>query len=99
MFIVGNLLIAAGRVLELALNIYLWIVVVRALISWVNPDPYNPIVRLLTRLTEPVLLPMRRMVPTWRMGFDLSPMIAIAGIYFINLFLVRTIINLGFRLR
>ena len=99
MFIIGNLLIAAGRVLELSLNIYLWVIIIRALISWVGPDPYNPVVRLLTRLTEPVLQPLRRMVPAWRMGFDLSPMIAVAGIYFVNLFLVRTIIDLGYRLR
>jgi YggT family protein len=60
MFIAGNVLDGLARVLDLVLTLYLWIVIIRALLSWVNPDPWNPIVRFLHRATEPVLAPIRR---------------------------------------
>ena len=65
---------------SLALQIYIYIIVARALISWVNPDPYNPIVRFLYRATEPVLRPVREMLPMSQMGIDFSPMIVILGL-------------------
>lgn len=66
-------------------NLYIWIFVIRAVLSWVNPDPYNPIVRILVKLTEPVLGPLRRLVPPHRMGgLDLSPMIAILLLVFLR---------------
>ena len=83
----------------MALTVYMWIVIIRALISWVNPDPYNPIVRFLVSATEPVLRPIRRLVPTYRIGIDLSPLIVILAIYFLNFFLVRTLIDLSYRIR
>lgn len=60
------------------LNAYMWVIIIRALVSWVSPDPYNPIVRILTQITEPVLRPLRRLVPPYKTGgLDLSPLIAI----------------------
>ena len=99
MFVAGNFLSALAQVLDMALTVYMWIVIVRALISWVNPDPYNPIVRFLVEATEPVLRPIRRLVPTYRIGIDLSPLIVILAIYFLNFFLVRTLIDLSYRIR
>lgn len=68
------LLVAIARILDLAFNIYIFIVIARALVSWVNPDPYNQIVRFLHSLTDPVLYRLRRLLPFLQMGaFDLSP--------------------------
>ncbi len=97
MFIFGNFLSAAATVLDIILTAYMWIVIARAIISWVNPDPYNPIVRFLVSATEPVLYPIRRRLPTG-MGLDFSPLIVIAVIYFGKLFLVRTLMDLSYRL-
>ena len=82
MFVLANLLNAVARVLDLALTAYYWLIIVRALVSWVNPDPWNPIVQFLQRVTEPVLAPIRRRLPTWRMGIDLSPLVAILAVIF-----------------
>lgn len=98
MFVLGNFLYAVANVLNIALSIYLWIIIARALISWVNPDPYNPIVQFLYRVTEPVLYPIRRMFP-YRMGIDFSPLIVILAIYFLRSFLIRTIFDVAARLR
>ncbi|HIK58460.1 MAG TPA: YggT family protein, partial [Nitrospinaceae bacterium] len=63
MFILGNLLSATAQVLSIVLQLYMWVIIIRALLSWVNPDPYNPIVQLLHSITEPVLLRVRQLVP------------------------------------
>ncbi|MFH1243418.1 MAG: YggT family protein, partial [Pseudomonadota bacterium] len=60
MFVAGNFLAAIAKVIDIALTLYMWIIIARAVISWVNPDPYNPIVRFLTSVTEPVLFQIRR---------------------------------------
>ncbi len=65
---------------SLAIQVYIYIIIARALISWVSPDPYNPIVRFLYRATEPVLRPVRERLPISRMGIDFSPMIVILGL-------------------
>lgn len=78
------ILTALFRVIQLVLTIYIYIVVARALISWVNPDPYNPIVRFLHSATDPVLYRIRRLLPFSQAGgFDLSPMILIFMIYLV----------------
>ena len=97
MFIGGNILEAFATVLYTVLWLYMWIIIARALISWVNPDPRNPIVQFLVRVTEPVLSPIRRWVG-WRMGIDLSPIIAILAITFLQLALVQTIRDIAVRL-
>jgi YggT family protein len=99
MLLLANLIIALGKVLGLVLDVYMWVVIVRALLSWVNPDPYNPIVRLLHWLTEPVLRPVRRIIPLGAVGLDLSPMLVIVAIIFIKQFLVASLIEWGFRLK
>lgn len=68
--------VAIARIVDMAFNIYFFIVIARALISWVNPDPYNPIVRFLHGATDPVLYRLRRMVPFLQAGaFDFSPIV------------------------
>lgn len=94
MFVFGNFLIALGQVLNIALTIYLWVVIIRALISWVSPDPYNPIVQFLHRVTDPVLRPIQRALPMAG-GVDFSPIVLILGIYFLQVFLVNTLIQFG----
>jgi YggT family protein len=99
MFAIGNVILGIARVLGVVLNIYMWVIVIRALISWVNPDPYNPIVQFLMRITEPVLRPLRKLVPTGKLGVDLSPLIAILIIYFLEIALVDTLVRIGNSMR
>jgi YggT family protein len=98
MFVLGNFIIGLARVIEIVLTIYMWIIIARALISWVNPDPYNKIVIFLYRVTEPVLRPIRRIMPWRNMGIDLSPIIVMLVILFLQYFLVESIIGLAHRL-
>jgi YggT family protein len=76
----------------------MWIIIGRAVISWVNPDPYNPIVRFLNSVTEPVLYPIRRRLPISLGGLDLSPILVILAIIFIKSFLVQSLMQLAVRL-
>ncbi len=99
MFIFSNLLTALAQAVELILTVYYWLILVRALISWVNPDPWNPIVKFLERATEPVLAPIRRAIPAFNVGIDLSPLIAFMILLFLKSFLVRTLMDLAVRLR
>jgi YggT family protein len=99
MFIFGNLLLAIGKISDILLSLYMWIVIISALISWVNPDPYNPIVRFLYAVTEPVLRPIRRVIGH-RLGFiDISPMIVILAILFVRYFLIQSLIELAYKLK
>ncbi len=98
MFILGNLLVAIAKVLDIALNLYMWVIIIRAIISWVNPDPYNPIVRFLYGLTDPFLNWIRRTLRLPYMAVDISPLIAILIILFARYFLTPTLIRLGFAL-
>ncbi|HOF05859.1 MAG TPA: YggT family protein [Syntrophales bacterium] len=93
MFVIGNFIVALAKIIDLVLNIYIWVIIFRAVISWVNADPYNPIVNFLYRATEPVLRPIRRLLPFGGTGIDLSPLIVILIIYFLQFFLVRTMIQ------
>lgn len=100
MFIFANFLIALAKIIEAALTILWWLILIRALISWVNPDPYNPLVQFLYKATEPVLYPIRKILPfTFRIGIDISPIIAFLLIVFLQSFLVRSIVDLALRLR
>lgn len=98
MFILGNLLGALADLLNWALWAYMWILVARAVISWVSPDPYNPIVQFLVRSTEPVLRPVRRLLPLPG-GIDFSPLVVILGVLFLQRFLVRSLLQLAWRLQ
>ena len=100
MFVASNFLIAIAKVLEIILTVLYWLILVRALISWVSPDPYNPIVRFLYKTTEPVLYPIRKMLPLdFRFGIDISPIIAFLAIVFLKSFLVRSLVDLALRLK
>jgi YggT family protein len=99
MFVMGNFLGAIARLIDLVLWAYMWLIIIRALLSWVNPDPWNPIVQFINRVTEPILAPIRRRVPSWRMGIDLSPLVAILAIYFVQWFLVGTLRDMAWRMR
>ncbi|ALA57068.1 YggT family protein [Nitrospira moscoviensis] len=97
MFVAGNVLLGVATVLDYALWFYMWIIIARALISWVNPDPWNPIVQFLDRATEPVLAPIRRWLG-WRMGIDLSPLVAIVAITFLQIAVVQSLKDLALRM-
>jgi len=99
MFVLANFLGALAQALNLALTFYYWIIIIRALVSWVSPDPYNPLVRFLEGSTEPVLAPLRRLLPPSRTGLDLSPLLAIVIVYFLKSFLVSTLLEWAARLR
>jgi YggT family protein len=98
MFIVANFLVAIAKILDMALTFYMFVIIIRAIISWVNPDPYNPIVRFLNSITEPVLYPIRRRVPLHFGGIDFSPLLVILAIIFVQTFVVRSLIQLAERL-
>jgi len=95
MFVLSNFIIALARIIDIALTVYMWIIIFRAVISWVNPDPYNKIVIFLYRVTEPVLRPVRRILPMRNLGIDFSPIIVILVIIFLQYFLVESIIQLA----
>jgi YggT family protein len=99
MFLAGNLVLALASLVHLVLQAYFWIIIARAILSWVSPDPFNPIVRVLHRVTEPILRPVRRRLPTSQMGLDLSPMVVILAIYFLDSFLVDSLRDLALSLR
>ena len=95
MFVFNNLFSAIGTVLQLALTFYMWVIIARAILSWVNPDPYNPIVRFIHNITEPVLRPVRSKIPSSFGGVDLSPLIVILAIIFLQKFLVGTLFGMA----
>lgn len=100
MFILSNLLSAIASLLNVILTALYWLILVRALISWVNPDPYNPIVKFLYKTTEPILYPIRKMLPfNAGLGLDVSPIIAFLALIFLRSFLVKTLLDISFRLR
>jgi YggT family protein len=90
-----NFIIALAKIIDMGLTLYIWVIIARALISWVNPDPYNPIVTFLCRATEPVMAPIRRLIPIRGLGIDVSPIVVIMIIYFLQMFLVKTMIQLA----
>jgi len=99
MFVIANLIGALAGVLNTALTIYMWIVIISALLSWVNPDPYNPIVRFLRSVTEPIFTYVRRILPFPPMALDISPLIVILAIIFLQMFLVNTLSQVAARLQ
>ena len=99
MFVIANLLIAVAQVLDYILWAYLWIIVGRVIVSWVNVDHYNPIVRFLYSATEPVLGRVRRRLPIYAGGFDVSPIVVWIAVIFLQRFLVRSLYDLANALR
>lgn len=97
MFVFANFLDATATILNLALEFLKWLIIIRALISWVSPDPYNPIVRFLISATEPILRPIQRVVPPMS-GMDLSPLVAIFIVIFLQMFVVGTLRDIALRM-
>jgi YggT family protein len=95
MFIIGYFFMAAAKVIDYVLLFFLVIVFARAVLSWVNPDPYNPIVRFINSVTEPVLYRIRRSIPVTFGGIDLSPIIVFLAIVFLREFLVKSLFSLS----
>lgn len=91
MFVAQNFLLAVAQLIDFTLTAYMWIIIGRAVISWVNADPYNPIVRFLYEATEPLLGRIRRALPISMGGIDFSPLILIMAIMFLQSFLVPTL--------
>jgi YggT family protein len=99
MFALSNLLILAARLIEIFTQIWCLMIILRAFISWVNPDPFHPLVQFLNRMTDPVLAPFRKFMPP--LGpIDISPAIAVILVYSAQkYFLVPTLMELAMRLR
>jgi YggT family protein len=91
MIILSNFLTAIAKVLDIVLSIFMWIVIARAVLSWVSPDPYNPIVRFIHKVTEPVLYQIRKRIPVNFGGIDLSPIIVFLAIIFLQRFVVHSL--------
>ena len=98
MFAVANVVPAVADVLDPVLSLHMWLIVAQAILSWVNPDPYSPIVRFLYSATEPVLYRVRRLVPSSFGGVGFAPMIVILAIYFLRRALGPTLVELSSRL-
>ena len=91
MLIISNLIAAIATVIDYGLTIFLYIVIARAILSWVSPDPYNPIVRFIYNVTEPVMGRVRRLVPLNFGGMDFSPIVIFMAIIFLQRFLVASL--------
>ena len=99
MFILGNFFIALAKVFDTIIPLLYWLIIIRAVISWFSPDPYNFLVQLLYKLTEPILYPFRRMIPMSNIGIDISPILAILALMFLRYFMVSSLYQLGSMLR
>ena len=99
MFVLANFFQALAAVASYAIEILWWLIIIRALLSWVSPDPYNPIVQFIERSTEWLLAPFRRLIPSYKIGIDLSPIFALMFLYFLKVFLVQTLLGLAVRFR
>jgi len=96
--VLGNMLAGIAEVIGMILTLYMWVVIIRSLISWVNPDPYNPIVQFLQRATDPVFYQIRKRLGMGNMGFDFSPIIVILIIIFLQFALVGSLKDLAMRM-
>jgi YggT family protein len=97
MFVFNNLLAAIAKVLDVVLSIFMWIIIARAILSWVNPDPYNPIVRFIHNITEPVLHQIRKRLPLNFGGIDFSPILVLLAVIFLQQFVVQSLYELALR--
>jgi YggT family protein len=98
MFVARNLIVALATVIDFVLTAYMWVFIIRAVLSWVSPDPYNPIVRAIYALTEPVLSPLRRKLPLYAGSIDFSIVVVVLLIMFLQRFVVRSLFDLALRM-
>jgi YggT family protein len=95
MFIISTFLKAIASLLHMLLQTYIWIVIIAAVLTWVRPDPYNPIVQIIYKITNPAYVFVKRYIPTMVNGIDLSPIIIILGLQFIDMFLVKILYQIA----
>jgi YggT family protein len=95
----GNIILTIAEILSFILTVYMWIIVAAALVSWVSPDPYNPIVRFLYRITNPVLRPIRRLIGNRLGPIDISPLIVVFIIYFVQKFLITSLVDIAYKIK
>ena len=95
MYSIGYLLMAVAKVLDYVLFFYMWIIIARAVLSWVNPDPYNPIVRFIYNVTEPVMYRVRSKIPVSFGGIDFSPILVFLAIIFLQQFVVNSLLKMA----
>ena len=93
----SNFLTAIAKVLDVVLVMFMWVVIARAILSWVSPDPYNPIVRFIHNITEPVLHQIRKRLPLNFGGIDFSPILVLLAIIFLRQFVVQSLFDLALR--
>ncbi len=99
MFVLGNILSSIAGILSTLITIYTFIIIASAVISWVNPDPYNPIVKALRALTEPVYYKIRKVLPfTMAGGFDFSPLILLFALQLLDGAIIKSIADLAHRM-
>ncbi|HPC65827.1 MAG TPA: YggT family protein [Syntrophorhabdaceae bacterium] len=98
MFVFGNLFSTIASILNIILDLYFWVIFIRAIMSWFNPNPYNPIVRTIYRLVDPITYRISRIIPTRFGVVDLSPFILMLIIIFIQRFVVKTLFDIGMRM-
>lgn len=98
MFVIGNLLEALAAVINVVLNLLMLVIFVNALLSWVRPDPSNPIVQTLERISDLLCNPIRRLFPTIISGIDLAPFIAMLVLWFLQMFIVQNLRDLAIRM-
>ena len=99
MFLVANFISALAICLDIVTSVLWWLVIIRALLSWVSPDPFNPIVQILNNVTEPLLAPFRKIVPAYNIGIDISPIFVLLILLFIKYFIVKSLLELATRLK
>ena len=99
MMVISNFLTAVAKVLDIVLVIFMWVVIARAILSWVSPDPYNPIVRFIHNVTEPVLYQVRRRIPVSFGGIDFSPIIVLLAVIFMQRFVVNSLYDIALSMR
>ena len=95
MYVLGYFLLAVSKVLDMILLFFMWVIIARAILSWVSPDPYNPIVRFIHTVTEPVLYRIRAVIPVSFGGMDFSPIIVILGVVFLRTFAVSSLFRIA----
>ena len=95
MNVTGTFFMAIVTLFDQIISLYIWVVIIAAVVTWVQADPYNPIVQVLRRLTEPVYDQIRRIMPTTISGIDFAPIILILALQFIKLFFVQLLYSLA----
>lgn len=97
MFAFGNLITAIASILNIVLDLYFWVIFIRAIMSWFNPNPYNPFVRTIYRMVDPITYRISKVIPTRFGVVDLSPFVLMLIIFFIQRFVVKTLFDIGTR--